>query len=222
MGALEKENSRSLMHIESLVEELEKAVAEKNEIDRRMRELEKKHLDNIHILTADHDEEVRALRGQFDVEKRDLIKKHMDETIKMKEEFDVCKSRLEENVSSLQQRIVELQYMYENRPSRPEDVEQIRGLEREVRDREAAFNQLRDEMQYYKLELVNREQNYNKVFGVSGPNIGVVNVLGNKRPGGGSNSSQQQAGLPPLGKDKKGSKTKRPPSGGERRPTLDM
>ena len=44
-----------------------------------------------------------------------------------------------------------------------------------VREREANLNTLRDEMQFYKLELVNREQNYNKVFGVSGPNIGVLN-----------------------------------------------
>ena len=75
----------------------------------------------------------------------------------------------------------ELQQAYDNRPSRPDDLERIRQLEHNVRERETAFNQLRDEMQFYKLELVNREQNYNKVFGVSGPNIGVLNPVQRKQ-----------------------------------------
>ena len=48
-----------------------------------------------------------------------------------------------------------METQYENRPSRQEDMEQIRHLDRELREREMALNQLRDEMQFYKLELVN-------------------------------------------------------------------
>jgi hypothetical protein len=37
-------------------------------------------------------------------------------------------------------------------------------------------------MKFYKLELINREDNYNKVFG-NNPNIGVLNPLANvKKP----------------------------------------
>jgi hypothetical protein len=34
-------------------------------------------------------------------------------------------------------------------------------------------------MKFFKLELINRENNYNKMFNVN-PNIGTLNVLENK------------------------------------------
>merc|ERR1719230_1880019 len=84
----------------------------------------------------------------------------------------------------------------------------IAELEMLLREKEAAINKLVEEMRFYKLELVNREQNYNKVFGAS-PTVGVMNPIASKRksesgappqmrlvqqPGAGMNM-----GLPPLG-----------------------
>ncbi len=34
-------------------------------------------------------------------------------------------------------------------------------------------------MKFYKLELINREDSYNKMFGTN-PNVGVINPLGAK------------------------------------------
>ena len=34
-------------------------------------------------------------------------------------------------------------------------------------------------MKFYKLELINREDSYNKMFGTN-PNVGVLNPLGGK------------------------------------------
>ncbi len=34
-------------------------------------------------------------------------------------------------------------------------------------------------MKFYKLELINREDNFNKMFGTN-PNVGVINPLGTK------------------------------------------
>jgi hypothetical protein len=36
-----------------------------------------------------------------------------------------------------------------------------------------------EDMKFYKLELINREESYNKMFGAT-PNIGVLNPLVNK------------------------------------------
>lgn len=74
----------------------------------------------------------------------------------------------------LQQSVRELQELYDSRPSREEDLERLAALEAELREKEAAFKKMYEEMQFYKLELVNRENNYNKVFG-STPNVGVLN-----------------------------------------------
>ena len=84
--------------------------------------------------------------------------------------------------------------------------------------KDEAFRALCDEMQFYKLELVNREQNYNKVFG-SNPSVGVFNPLtkknGSTAGNGGMNNNGNNGnarailngsamgnGLPPLGKTK--------------------
>ena len=65
-----------------------------------------------------------------------------------------CRSPASSNFR-IPKRVRDLETQYENRPSRQEDMEQIRHLDRELREREMALNQLRDEMQFYKLELVN-------------------------------------------------------------------
>ena len=36
-------------------------------------------------------------------------------------------------------------------------------------------------MKFYKLELINREENFNKMFGTT-PNVGVLNPLGGGKP----------------------------------------
>lgn len=46
-------------------------------------------------------------------------------------------------------------------------------------------------MKFYKLELINREENYNKMFG-SMPNVGVLNPISTNK------ASMGKAG-PPLG-----------------------
>merc|ERR1712232_509463 len=113
-------------------------------------------------------------------------------------------------IDMLQQRVQELQDLYDQRPSREEDVERIEALEAEMEEKENTIKKLVDEMQFYKLELVNREQNYNKVFGAS-PLVGTLNPVaaagaGKKgaqpqmrvvqQPGA---NMQMQMGLPPLG-----------------------
>jgi len=78
-------------------------------------------------------------------------------------------------------------------------------------------------MQFYKLELVNREQNYNKVFGAA-PNVGKMDPMAAKKnamngaepkmrllaPGGGMNGMDGMGGLGGIG----GMNMNLPPLGG--------
>ena len=69
--------------------------------------------------------------------------------------------------------------MYEERPSRPEDIDAIRQLQVELDRKDDEIKKLNEQFKFYKLELVNREQSYNKMFNAN-PNVGVLDPLENK------------------------------------------
>ena len=66
----------------------------------------------------------------------------------------------------LQRMLASLQERFDARESRPEDLKRMQQMEDAVRKREAAVQRAMDEMHYYKLELQNREENYNQLFGI--------------------------------------------------------
>merc|ERR1711871_375807 len=79
----------------------------------------------------------------------------------------------------LMKQLSELNEKYLNRESRPEDIERIRALEQEMIDKDHLVKKTKDEMMYFKREMLNREENYNAKFGAQ-PNVGVMNVLPTK------------------------------------------
>ena len=84
---------------------------------------------------------------------------------------------MDQKYRQLNDRFLELQELYENRPSRPEDLELIRQLQEEIVQKDNALKKAAEDMKFYKLELINREENFNKMFGTN-PNVGVINPLG--------------------------------------------
>ncbi len=74
-------------------------------------------------------------------------------------------------------RFAEVTDMYEARPSRPEDLELIQQLQDEVVQKEAAIKKAAEDMRFYKLELINREQSYNAMFGQQ-PQVGLLPQVG--------------------------------------------
>ncbi len=66
--------------------------------------------------------------------------------------------------------------MFEDRPSRPEDLEMIKLLQAEIGKREDEINRMKEQMKFFKLELINRENNYNKMFNAN-PNVGIMNPI---------------------------------------------
>ena len=95
------------------------------------------------------------------------------------------KRALLEEQDGLVTRIEEMEDRWARRESRPEDLERIAVLEKEMVDKDALVKKTREEMIYFKRELLNREENFNKKFesgGSRGMNVGVMQVLKTNNP----------------------------------------
>ena len=67
-------------------------------------------------------------------------------------------------VSTLKSEMEQMHERWLARESRPEDIERIQTLEREMVEKDALVQKTREEMSYFKRELLNREENFNKKF----------------------------------------------------------
>jgi hypothetical protein len=76
----------------------------------------------------------------------------------------------------------EMTKRYLQRESRPEDLQRMQQMLQQIAEQEKAVRRAMEDMKYYKLELLNREENYNKTFGrtpkVSGGAGAVMGVGG--------------------------------------------
>ncbi|TMW64470.1 hypothetical protein Poli38472_011350 [Pythium oligandrum] len=105
-----------------------------------------------------------------------LLEENLTETKQLSDQFEETKRLMLEKVTFLKQTIVQWEERYARRESRPEDVNRISDLEHLVAEKDALVRQTLDEMAYFKRELLNREEMYNKTFART-PNVGVLNVL---------------------------------------------
>ncbi|XP_072853478.1 protein FAM184A isoform X1 [Pogona vitticeps] len=117
-------------------------------------DLNKKHEKELDVMTADH---IREKQG-------------------MLADFNKTQELLKEINSALQVSLEEMEEKYQNRESRPEDLQLIAELKDLIAERDQLIKKLIDDKKFYQLELVNRETNFNKVFNAS-PNVGVINPL---------------------------------------------
>lgn len=178
---LKAEITQRERHIKNLQEEIQKL---KNNIDKLTRELEQKAKEMLKVrndanLQIKKKEEVLHKRHLQEIEniKQDFSR----ESESMMSEFTEAQEILKDKISELQIMLEEAEEKYNNRDSRPEDLELIQQLRDAISEREGRMKQLIDEKRYYQLELVNRETNFNKVFNNT-TNVGVINPLANKKP----------------------------------------
>ncbi len=66
--------------------------------------------------------------------------------------------------------------LFDDRPSREEDLRLIQKLQALLEQREEELKRAWHELKFFKLELINRENNFNKLFNAN-PNVGVLNPL---------------------------------------------
>ncbi|CAM5132480.1 unnamed protein product [Natator depressus] len=117
-------------------------------------DLSKKHEKELDVMTADHIREKQSILA----------------------DFNKTQELLKEINSALQVSLEEMEEKYQNRESRPEDLQLISELKDLIAERDQLIKKLIDDKKFYQLELVNRETNFNKVFNAS-PNVGIINPL---------------------------------------------
>ena len=106
----------------------------------------------------------------------------------VKSEHSEVRSRYEDKIREAGKAYKALEEKYKNRESRPEDVARISQLEREMVEKDELVAKTREEMLYFKREMLNREENYNQKFNRT-PNVGVMQVLKGKDHLSGSDSA---------------------------------
>jgi hypothetical protein len=82
---------------------------------------------------------------------------------------------MQEKYNRLNENFIELQDLFEGRPSRPEDLDMLRDLNEQIEQKDLFIKKQEDDMKFYKLELINREASYNQMFGKM-PTIGAGGV----------------------------------------------
>jgi|TARA_B110000090_G_scaffold209292_1_gene265423 hypothetical protein len=184
-----------------------KQLNEKNHI--RMEQLQQEHANAMNILETDLKEAHKQELGT-------LTTTHFEETKRLNDEFLTVKSSMEQMHDELMANYQELKQRFLNRESKPEDLERIAMLEQLMVSKDEEIKRVKEEMRYFKLELLNREENFNSKF--SRPNqtqlnVGVMQVIkpkngSNKNKKKGQRSKSIQPGLPSL-------------TGGPGRPTSD-
>lgn len=92
------------------------------------------------------------------------------------QEFKHAQEILKEKIYETEESLRQMHEKYLNRESRDEDLELIETLKKNVEDREQLLQRLEDEKKYFQMELVNRDNNFNRVFN-NNVNVGCINPL---------------------------------------------
>jgi len=208
--ALQKERDQ-LAEVQKTTHRLEESLREAQAVitslNGKLQALERSHEKALQKKDARLSKEKRSLKEQHKSDVEALLEEHLAVTSELRGQFDRARQLQDMQIDMLQKRSQELQELYDNRPSREEDIELMAKLRADLEEKEAALKK----MQFYKLELVNRENNFNKVFG-SAPQVGIMNPVATAKrgtgpaapppvrlvqpPGGGMQGLPQ--GLPPL------------------------
>ena len=138
---------------------------------------------NIEIRKIKHDvqEELknkeRIMQQHLKEELNSINVENMRQKQLLVSEFVQAQELLKQKIIETDKELRELNDRYMNRESRPEDLEQIKlTLASKELEYEEKFRMLKDEKKYFQMELLNRENNFTKMFN-NAPNIGVINPL---------------------------------------------
>ncbi|KAI8811839.1 hypothetical protein BJ742DRAFT_104093 [Cladochytrium replicatum] len=137
-----------------------------------------------------------ALTHQAHVER--LNEEHIAECQQMLQEFEQAQQFLKKQVMTQAKQLQEADLRYINREPREVDLTRIAELEDDVKRRKRKIAALMEEVEFFKLELNNREANFNRIFNKT-PIVGLIEPLkfvGTQKKRDGRPDMSQR--LPPL------------------------
>jgi hypothetical protein len=146
-------------------------------------------------MQRDHQVDVRKEKERAQRALTEAADRSAQEARELRNEHAGEKSRLEEVIRSLKDDLKIAGARYDARESRQEDLDMIQRLQEEMVEKDRLVAQTREEMLYFKREMLNREESYNKKFNAA-PNVGVMQVIKPKEPektgmGGGGPSGKK-------------------------------
>jgi len=110
---------------------------------------------------------------------------------KIKSDYTEVIKTLEKKIHSLKKDLQEMENLFASRPSKDEDIKLIYELQEELLAKDKLLKKAEDDMEFYKMTLINSEENYNKVFGTN-PKVGSLNPLAAKKSNGEINKKGQK------------------------------
>ena len=116
------------------------------------------------------------MKQKLKEEAENSLRRQMEFIERMKKEFEETKKLHNDEKSILETKYNEMAELFEQRPSRPEDLELIQRLQEDNVIKEEELRKAVENLKFFKLELLNREDSYNKVFGAN-PTVGLLNPL---------------------------------------------
>lgn len=182
----EKEQLNSKIDdLNSIIDDLHKQIkALETKVKQREAEIQNIH-DRVRIAEEkceesmkEHQRRTKEIEVQF-LEKEKLLQENLRKQMQrmvaeqtkdiedMNSEFAHASQLMQDKYNMLSDRMGELQDLYEQRPSRPEDLEMVKDLNEAIVQKDAFIKKQEDDMKFYKLELINREQSYNQMFGTT-------------------------------------------------------
>ncbi|KAJ3099061.1 hypothetical protein HDU97_003494 [Phlyctochytrium planicorne] len=187
--AAEQELKQRIDELESDIKKLSRAISAKSE---EIVALNKEHL--IALRTREDD-----IAAQHEAEVRRLHEEHISEAESMMKEFDKAQTYLKKQITAQAKQLQEADLRYINREPREVDLQKISELEDDIKRRKRKVASLMEELDYYKLELNNREANFNKIFNKT-PLVGVIEPLkySPKMLPGRESKKETPSRLPPL------------------------
>lgn len=192
-GKTEEKRQEALAQMEGLRRIMEKEKATSEEV---LRDLQEKYALSTSDLLHAHQTEISRLQ----LEHKSYVG-HLKKEEKLKEDQH---SAL---VEKLREALSELQYKYDYRESRNEDLELINRLLKENKEVKKELEKAYSDMKYFKLELINREENYNKLFGRR-PVVAASSMSaesdGNRRHQESGPRTRAALSLPDIGKQHSG------------------
>jgi predicted nucleic acid-binding Zn-ribbon protein len=170
---------------------LEKVIAEERKERQRREETFVREKDQ---LLGAHDSDIRREREAAERRIIEVVERTNADIGILKGEHGEMRSQYEQRLQEMAGQYKALEKRYANRESREEDIRRIEQLLQEMVEKDELVIRTREEMQYFKREMLNREENYNQKFG-SSPNVGVMQVIKPKDPAADQPSSSSGGGF---------------------------
>ena len=177
--------------------ELEKCMKESERMSRDQEanwvRNEQQFLEEIEALRAEHEEIIKNEENETQkILQQNLTKAAVAEE-KLKMDIDELTAKYMEEINAGRKSFTDLETRWKRRESRAEDLSRIAFLEGDLATKDELVTKIKEEMMYFKREMINREENFNQKFGRS-PMVSIVQVT---KPGSAAGPVPETMKLPP-------------------------